>query len=801
MSHETEEKTSPEVEVTPAQTEHFVLPLRNLVVFPGQVMPLTVGRERSLQGVRKAQEKSGKLLVVAQIDPSVELPDADALYRVGCEVEILKTLRVPDGSMTVIVQGLSRFQVDSFIDEAEKPLMAEGRVLPEAEESSVEIEALNKNLEMSFSELAELVPHLTEEHLVMAHNAESPGGLADLIGASLSIDLEERQDLLNTADVTERLTETHKILVRELEVMKLSSKIQDQVQSEITRNQKEFYLRQQMEAIREELGESSDDNDLGELAAKIEEAQLPESVDKAAKKELKRLGRINPSSPDWSVTRTWIDWILDLPWNKTSEDILDLKKSRDILDRDHHSLDKVKDRILEFLAVRQLKQDMRGPILCFVGPPGVGKTSLGKSIAEAMGRKFIRMSLGGVRDEAEIRGHRRTYVGALPGRIMQALKKAGTNNPVFMLDEIDKLGKDHGGDPSSALLEVLDPEQNSAFSDNYLEQDFDLSKVMFIATANWEDRIPGPLKDRMEVIRIPGYATHDKVKIAEKHLLPQLLKDHGLKKSQIGMGTATLKAIIENYTLEAGVRELGRRIAAILRIAARRIVEGETKKQVVKQKELNTFLGKKTFTSEVANRVSVPGVATGLAWTPFGGEILFIEATQMPGKGRLKLTGRLGDVMQESAQAAMSIIKADAKVLGLEDGFLEKIDIHIHFPAAAVPKDGPSAGVSILSALVSMLTGRPVNKNIAMTGEISLRGLVMPVGGINEKVLAAKRAGIKEIILPDANKADVDEMAEHIREGLKFHFVKHVHQVIDLALSPRKSKRRRKPLLEGNAAV
>ncbi|MFT7616892.1 MAG: ATP-dependent Lon protease [Planctomycetota bacterium] len=795
MSKASKKQTSPENEAEPEVTEHYVLPLRNLLVFPGQVMPLSVGRERSLLGVREAQDNGGKLLVLAQKDPSVEDPNAEALYDVGCEVEILKSLRVPDGSMTVIVQGVNRFHVDEIIDEDDKPLRARGVIMPEEEMESVEIDALNNNLQVSFSELADHVSHLTDEHLVMAHNAESPGALADLIGATLPVDLEQKQALLKTSNMQERLVETHKMLVHELEVQKLSSKIQDQVQGEITRGQREFYLRQQMEAIRDELGEGSDDSDLTELGLKIEDANLPEATHEAAKKELKRLGRMNSSSPDWSVTRTWIDWILDLPWNTTSEDVIDLETSKDVLDRDHHGLEKVKNRILEFLAVRHLKQDMRGPILCFAGPPGVGKTSLGKSIAESLGRKFIRLSLGGVRDEAEIRGHRRTYVGALPGRIIQAIKKAGTNNPVFMLDEIDKLGAGHAGDPGAALLEVLDPEQNSTFSDHYLEQEFDLSKVMFIATANWIAKIPGPLRDRMEIIHVPGYATHDKVKIAEKHLLPQLLEDHGLKKTQVAIGTPALRAIVEDYTREAGVRELGRRISTVLRVIARNIVEGAKKKQNVKLSDLATYLGKKKFSSEVADRLQLPGVATGLAWTPFGGQILFIEATRMPGKGRLMLTGQLGDVMRESAQAAMSIIKAEIKTLGLKPEYLDRSDIHIHFPAGAVPKDGPSAGVSILTALVSLLTGRSVRKNVAMTGEISLRGLVLPVGGINEKVLAAKRAGIGTVILPDANRVDVEEMTPDTKKGLKFHFVSDVQDVIGIAIGKRKTGRKRKPLL------
>ncbi len=783
------------VEKAAERPEIPVLPVRNLILFPAQVMPLTVGRESSLASLRIAQESGKGILVIAQKDAEVEQPGPQDLPRVGCSAEILKTIHMPDGTRTIIVRGEDRFRVDNWI-QAEGHLEALGEVIAEEEASTVSIDALVQSVKTAFTDLARLAPHLTGEHVVMAHNAETPGRLADLITASLQLELDEKQRLLETIALEPRLERVHRLLMRELEMMKLSTDIDNRVQGEITKTQREYYLRQQLEAIRRELGESEGEaEEVQSLRRRLLEKGLPDSAMILAERELKRLERMNPNSPDWNVARTWIDWLLDLPWSARSDDVIDLEQAREILDRDHHDLDKVKKRILEYLAVRRLKKDMRGPILCFVGPPGVGKTSLGRSIAEALGRRFVRISLGGVRDEAEIRGHRRTYIGALPGRIIQSLKRAGTGNPVFVLDEIDKLGSGHQGDPSSALLEVLDPEQNSTFSDHYLECEYDLSDVMFIATANWVDNIPGPLRDRMEIIEIPGYATHDKVKIAELHLLPKQLEEHGLDGAQVSIPRATLTAIVEDYTREAGVRELNRQIAAVVRGCAREIVEGRDGKRQVKPEDLAERLGPPRHGREVAERTRLPGVATGLAWTPVGGDILFIEATMVPGKGQLILTGKLGDVMKESAQAALSIVRAEAENLGIESDFLDRHDIHIHVPAGAVPKDGPSAGVTILTALVSLLTDRQVKAKVAMTGEISLRGLVLPVGGIKEKVLAAKRAGIGTIILPERNRPDLEEIPEDLRQSLRFHFVREVAQVLQHALTKGRSRKKRRPLL------
>ncbi|MCB9834021.1 MAG: endopeptidase La [Planctomycetes bacterium] len=772
-----------------------VVPVRNLILFPAQVMPLTIGRETSLASVRIAQESGKKILVVAQLKAEAETPSPQELHRIGCTAEILKSINMPDGTRTIIVRGDDRFQVENWI-QAEGHLEALGHVIAEEESEGVAVDALVQSVKTAFANLARLAPHLSGEHVVMAHNAETPGRLADLIAASLQLELDEKQRLLEVTEVEARLERVHRLLTRELEMMRLSSDIDSRVQGEITRSQREYYLRQQLEAIRRELGETEGEGqEVGELRRRLLAKGLPEAAMTLAERELRRLERMNPNSPDWNVARTWIDWLLDLPWGEKSDDRIDLEQARAILDRDHHDLDKVKRRILEYLAVRRLKKDMRGPILCFVGPPGVGKTSLGRSIAEALGRSFVRISLGGVRDEAEIRGHRRTYVGALPGRIIQSLKRAGTSNPVFVLDEIDKLGSGHQGDPSAALLEVLDPEQNASFSDHYLECEYDLSDVMFIATANWGDAIPGPLRDRMEIIEIPGYATHDKVKIAEGHLLPKQLREHGLDRSRVSLPRATLNAIVEDYTREAGVRELDRKIAAVLRTCAREIVEGQEGRRRVAPEDLKSILGPPRHGREVAERTRLPGVATGLAWTPVGGDILFVEATLTPGKGRLTLTGQLGDVMKESAQAALSIVKGAAADLGIEPDFLDRHDIHVHVPAGAVPKDGPSAGVTILSALVSLISERQVKSKVAMTGEISLRGLVLPVGGIKEKVLAAKRAGITTVILPERNRADLEEIPADCRESMRFVFVREVNQVLQHALVRRRSRSRRKPLL------
>ncbi len=758
-----------------------VLPLRNSVFFPHQVMPLSIGRDSSIKVIEEALKDDGHVVIVAQTDGSIESPTEKDIHWTGTLAKVLKQFTLADGTRSVLMQGLERVQLISILH-ADPYIRAVVRSVDEKPAKGMETDAMISNLKNLFRKAVELSPNLTEEHLSIILNTEEAGVFADVTSSMLPITVDEKQKILEILDVQKRLEEVTLALTKLLQKLELGSKIQSEVQGEINKTQREYYLREQMKAIKKELGEDEEGVDLAELRKRIDDAKLPEEALKVAEKELKRLSQMNQASAEYTVSRTYLDWILDLPWSVSTDDNLEIKKAKEVLEHDHYGLDKVKKRILEYLAVRKLKNDMRGPILVFVGPPGVGKTSLGRSIANALGRKFVRISLGGVHDEAEIRGHRRTYIGALPGRIIQGLKKAGTNNPIFMLDEIDKIGQDFGGDPSSALLEVLDPEQNFSFSDHYLEIPFDLSKVMFIATANMIEPVPPALRDRMEIIEIPSYVEDEKLHIAKRFLMPKQAKEHGLKEEQIRIEDEAMRGIIAGYTREAGVRNLERQIATVARGVAREVAEGTIQKQLVGKDNLTKYLGHQKFFPEVAERINRPGIAVGLAWTPVGGDILFIEATKMKGKGNLLLTGQLGDVMKESVQAAMSYIASHAGELGLDENFKSEMDIHVHVPAGAIPKDGPSAGVTMLTALTSLLTNRLVRNDLAMTGEITLRGAVLPIGGVKEKVIAAHRAGIKTILLPERNKLDLDEVPKPAIEGMKFHFVKEMADVLKLAL-------------------
>ncbi|RMF19656.1 MAG: endopeptidase La [Deltaproteobacteria bacterium] len=755
-----------------------ILPLRGVVVFPASILPLLISRESSLAMVEHALMSDRLIGLVTQKVPETETPTADDLYKRGCSGRILKMLKYPDGSIRILVQGLGRIEIESV--EQEQPfLTARIRKLEDVESGGVELLALRTQVVQQFSRFVELTPHLANELQVVVINLKSPGKIADLIASNLALGQEEKQFLLDTLDVGTRLKQLNTILAREIELLELGQKIQGQVQSELSRNQKEFYLRQQLKAIQRELGEGEGRGDEIELLRqRIEAAGMPEEARKAAESELDRLAIIPPESAEHTVVRTYIEWLVDVPWSKSTEDNLDTAHAREVLDEDHFDLEKIKERILEFLAVRQLRKNPRGPILCLVGPPGVGKTSLGRSIARAMGRKFYRMSLGGVRDEAEIRGHRRTYVGAMPGRIIQGLKSASSNNPVFMLDEIDKLGADVRGDPSSALLEVLDPEQNYAFRDHYLDVPFDLSRVLFLTTANYLDPIPPALKDRMEVLELSGYSEEEKLEIAKRHLVPKQIEENGLPDGFVRFTDGGIVTIIRDYTREAGLRNLEREIGSICRKVARAVTEGAEDAVTIDEQAVSEYLGPPRFVSELADRGHKPGVAIGLAWTPHGGDILFIEAAIMPGNKSLVLTGQLGDVMKESAQAALTYLRSNGERFGIDPRRFEKADIHVHVPAGAIPKDGPSAGITMLAALASAASGRPIRDLVAMTGEITLRGAVLPVGGIKEKVLAARRAGVAEVYLPARNRKDLEEIEPHLRQGLRFHFVENVEDVL-----------------------
>ena len=764
-----------------------ILGLSDIVIFPGMVAPLLVESAASIRLIDDVVAGDRFIGLVLQKKPEVENPTPVDLWHHGCAVRVLKMLKFPDNTVRVLVEGLRRFRVAHY--ESHEPyLRAKVEVIRDVVEQSLELTAMTRNAQRQFQEIIDLSPAMSDEVKVAALNTEHPGKLADLIAANLNLSLEERQQLLEINLVKERLARLLPLLSRESEVLTLGSKIQKEVASSMSKSQRDFFLREQIRAIQRELGESDPAaSEINSLREQIEKNRLPEESKKLALKELERLQQIPPTTPEYTVSRNYLDWIVNLPWSKSTEDKIDLAAAARILDEQHYGLTKVKDRLLEFLAVIKLKNRLKGPILCLVGPPGVGKTSLGRSVADALGRKFARIALGGMRDEAEIRGHRRTYVGALPGRIIQGLRRVESNNPVILLDEIDKVGSDFRGDPAAALLEVLDPQQNNTFTDNYLDLPFDLSPVLFITTANWLDPIHPALRDRLEVIELPSYTATEKLQIAKRFLVPRQLEEHGLKAKLVKLPDATLKRLIQDYTREAGVRQLEREIAALTRKAARKIVSrhGLFRPLTVGSVELADYLGPAKFETEMAEAITESGVATGLAWTPVGGDILFIEATRMPGSGKLLLTGSLGEVMKESAQTALTYLRSQAKALKLDFNDSEKQDIHIHVPAGATPKDGPSAGVTIVAALASLLLQRLVRSDVAMTGEISLRGRVLPVGGIKEKVLAASRAGIKSVILPEQNRKDWVDVPAEVRQKVKAHFVRHISQVFPLALRPK----------------
>jgi ATP-dependent Lon protease len=769
-------------------TDIPILPMANILIFPNVVAPLIITDEHRMTIINEAlSDRKIVGLFVLKPDNKKE-ENRENLYKIGTAIFILKMFRIPDGSMGLLVQGLSRIRLLEIIQNEPYP---KGRVQLVSDDAtkSVKVEALRREVLEIFQQIVTLSPFLQDELGQVITNLDDPGRLADLIVSNLKIDISERQVILETLHVEDRLIKLLTYLNRELELLKLGNKIQSEVKSKIEDSQREYFLREQLKAIQKELGEKDDRTaEIDELKTKIEKSGMTKEAREAAEKELDRLSRMPPQAAEYTVSRTYLDWLISLPWTEGTIDQIDVAKAKVILDEDHYNLNDIKDRILEFLAVRKLKESSKGPILCFVGPPGVGKTSLGRSIARSMDRKFVRYSLGGMRDEAEIRGHRRTYIGSLPGRIIQGIKKAGSNNPVFMLDEIDKVGTDFRGDPASALLEVLDPEQNTSFSDHYLEVSYDLSKVMFITTANVLETIPRPLLDRMEVLRLPGYIEEEKLQIAKRYLIPRQKKENGLKNRQIVFNQKAVRKIISEYTKEAGVRNLEREIGSCCRKVARLIAEEKEKNMNVNAETVTKLLGPRKFFSEVAQRKDEVGVATGLAWTPVGGVILFVEATLMPGGKGLVLTGQLGDVMKESAHASLSFIRSHAKYFNIPEDFFQRKDIHIHIPEGATPKDGPSAGVTLATALISLLTGIPVKRDVAMTGEITLRGRVLPVGGVKEKVLAAKRSGINKVILPAFNEKDLDEIPEHIREKMKFTFVDRLEDVFDLTLKFDKTK-------------
>jgi ATP-dependent Lon protease len=760
-----------------------ILPLFDTVLFPKMVLPLVVMQKESVQLIDEAMSKDRIIGLLVSKTPSGEgSSSTDDLYTIGTSALILKMAKTEDNKSQILVQGLGRFKIKSYLED--KPyLMGKLESLQEKETNDTQTEALMTNIIHLFTKVVDLSPVLPQEISSMAKSIQEPGILSNMVASSINASVEEKQAVLEIDNVKKRLKEVTRLINHQLEILELGNKIQSQVKGDMDKSQRQYYLRQQLKAIKEELGEQDDSNvEIEEYQTKISEKGLPDEAKIEAERELNRLSKMHPSSAEYTVASTYLDWMTSLPWQESTKDNLNIKTARKVLDEDHFGLEKAKNRIIEYLAVRKLKPDSKGPILCFSGPPGTGKTSLGASIARALGRKFIRLSLGGVRDEAEIRGHRRTYIGALPGRIIQGIRRAESNNPVFMLDEIDKVGSDFRGDPSSALLEVLDPEQNFSFSDHYLDVPFDLSSVMFITTANILDTIPPALRDRMETLQLLGYTLDEKIKIANRHLIPRQRKEHGLKSDQISFTKGAVKLIIAGYTREAGLRNLEREVATICRGVASKIAEGEISSAAIKVVNIPKFLGPVRFTSETKARISTPGIAMGLAWTPFGGELLFIEATDMKGQKGLTLTGQLGDVMKESATTALSFIRANAESLGIEEDFFEKSDIHIHVPAGAIPKDGPSAGVTMLTALTSLLTNKTIHKNLAMTGEITLRGQVLPVGGIKEKVLAAHRSGIKTLILPLSNEKDIVDIPKKIQKEIRFHFVDKMKDVLTLAM-------------------
>ncbi len=761
-----------------------VLPARDIVVFPYMILPLFVGRDASIKAIDHSMNTNRMILVLSQKDLNIEIPSPDDLYSNGTVCIIMRMLKLPDGRVKILAQGLSKVRVISFL---QKEPFFTAKIEKIEEEKPVEItlenEALIRNVKEQMDKIIALGKNILPDVMAVIENIDDPGRLSDLIASNIGLRIDQAQEILEMSDPIMRLKKISEILTREIQLLTIQQKIQTEARGEIDKNQREYFLREQLKAIQKELGDIDErGEEVREFKKKIEEAKMPEKVMKEAEKQLKRLEKMHPDSAEAGTIRTYLEWLTELPWSKSTKDQIDIKVAKKVLDEDHYDLEKVKERILEYLSVRKLKEKMKGPILCFIGPPGVGKTSLGRSIARSLGREFVRMSLGGVRDEAEIRGHRRTYVGALPGRIIQGMKQAGTNNPVFMLDEIDKIGMDFRGDPSSALLEVLDPEQNNSFMDHYLAVSFDLSNVMFITTGNLADTIPGPLRDRMEILYLSGYTEEEKLEISKKYLVPKQLEEHGITSKILKVSDSAIKQTISHYTREAGVRNLEREIANLCRKIAKQIAEGKAKKFNVTPGNLHKYLGVPKYLPEEEMKKDEIGVSTGLAWTESGGDVIYVEATLMKGKGSLTLTGQLGDVMKESAHAALSYIRSLAKKLGISEDVFSKTDLHIHVPAGAIPKDGPSAGITMATAIASALTGKPVRKDIAMTGEVTLRGRVLPIGGIKEKTLAAKRMGINTVILPHRNKKDLDDLPKYVKEGMHFVAVESMDDVLKTAI-------------------
>jgi len=771
-----------------------LLPIRDIVVFPFMIIPLFVGREMSVKSVDDALSSNRMIFLAAQKDGATEAPTLEEIHSIGTVAMIMRMLKLPDGRVKILVQGLTKARISEYTQT--KPFYkVKIKIIKEQPlgEKTSEVEALMRNVREQLQKVVSLGQVIPPDILLLADNLEDPGRLADLVVSNLNLKVEDAQKVLETINQVNRLKIVSEYLNKELEVLTVKHKIQSEAKDEINKTQREYFLREQLKAIQKELGEVDEKTEeINEFKEKIEKAKMPEKVKAEAEKQLARLERMHPDAAEASLVRTYLDSLVELPWSKSTKDNLDIKKASQVLNEDHYDLEKVKERILEYLSVCKLKKEMKGPILCFVGPPGVGKTSLGKSIARALGRKFVRISLGGIRDEAEIRGHRRTYVGALPGKIIQGIKQAGTNNPVFMIDEIDKVGTDFRGDPSAALLEVLDPEQNDSFTDHYLALPFNLSRVMFITTANLTDPIPSALKDRMEILYLSGYTDEEKLMIARKFIIPRQFKEHGITEKMLSISNSAIARVISDYTREAGLRNMEREIATIVRKIAKRVASGKRKLTRVTANNLERFLGAPKFFREGEQESSEVGVATGLAWTQAGGEIIYIEATTMKGRGNLTLTGQLGDVMQESAKAALSYTRSQAYSLGIKDDFFSKNDVHIHVPAGATPKDGPSAGITMATALISVLTKVPVNKDVAMTGEVTLRGRVLPIGGVKEKTLAAKRAGISTIILPKKNEKDLVELPKNVRKGMEFIFAENMKDVLKAALKKGKAQLRKK---------
>jgi len=770
-----------------------LMPVRDVVVFTDMVLPLFVGREKSLRAVQEAVAKEGYLLLATQKDPAIENPNTDEIFSTGTVGRVLRMLKLPDGNVKILVQGCAKAKIVKYTRKRSLyRVKLEMVTEPTVDDISLETEALMRNVREHCEKILVLRGEMTGDIITILQSVEEPGKLADLVASNLRLKIEDSQKLLEIIDPIERLRRVNDLLSREVQLSSMQAKIQSDVKDEISKSQRDYYLREQVRAIYRELGEQDEGlQELEDYKKKIRQARMPKEANKEAAKQLKRLEKMHPDSAESTVVRTYLDWLIDMPWNKSSKEVLDIKRAKKVLDSDHYGLANVKDRILEYLSVRKLNPNMKGPILCFVGPPGVGKTSLGQSIARAMKRKFIRISLGGIRDEAEIRGHRRTYIGALPGRILQGLKQCGTNNPVFMMDEIDKLGADFRGDPSSALLEALDPEQNSDFSDHFINLPFDLSKVMFILTANTTDTIPSALLDRMEVITLAGYTEEEKMAIAYRHLIPRQINENGLKPKSISISETALLQIITEYTSEAGLRNLEREIGSICRKAARRIAEGNKQEFKITRGNLQKYLGIAKFIPEMDQENSQVGLATGLAWTQVGGEVLYVEASLIGGKGELIVTGQLGEVMQESARAAVTYTRANLRPLGIKKKNFDNLDIHIHVPAGAIPKDGPSAGIAMATALISALTERPVRNDVAMTGEVTLRGRVLPIGGLKEKALGAQRGGIRTIIIPEKNNKDLSEIPPNVRRKIKFIPVQHMEQVLMTALCDKQDKESR----------